>query len=501
MTLSDYLGVLVRRWIVVALGLLLGLGGGVALALLTPSQYTATATLYVSSQSGENLQQAYQGAQLSEQRVKSYTELVTGWRVLQEAGSRLTPPLAADDLADRVTAGSELDSVLIDVTVRDTSAARSAEIADAVGAAMTVVVNDLERPRDPRAVPPVELRVVNPAVVPTAPSSAGLATYLLLGGLVGLLAGYGLALVLHVLDRSVRSSARLAEVAGTADLGEIPHSPDLPRMPLEVHSYPNTALSEAVRQIRTNLRFVDVDNPHKVVVVTSAIAGEGKTTTAANLAVALSATGERVLVVEADLRRPTLSALFGLDNSVGLTNVLAGQLPLERAVQSWNGGAVDILPSGRNAPNPSELLSSAAMRALLDRCRSGYDVVLVDSPPLLPVSDTTGVAPAADATLLVARHRRSTDTQVREAVKRLALVSVTPVGAVLTMTPRTNGSYGSYTATDVQRGDTTVPEAGGGPDPARATGHGSPVQTTRPVNGRPPRDPAGRPMPKPPRRR
>lgn len=443
MTVRDYLRVLREQWLVVALAVVMGLGGAAAAFSPKPAEYTASVTLYVSSQGGDSTSAAYQGAQLSQQRVTSYVELATSRRVTEGVVRRLGLEETPDQLGRRISASSALDSVLIDVKVVDTSPQQAARVTDTVAAVFTQLTDELERPVQFGVPPAVVVRVVQPAAVPENPSSTGLPVLLALGLLAGLAVGVGGALLRHALDVSVTSPEQLRAAAGAPILGTVAHDPRVPKRPLTVHEEPQSPRSEAFRQLRTNLQFVDLDHPRKVVVVTSSLPSEGRTTTLANLAIALASAGSKVLVVEADLRRP-LADLFGLERAVGLTSVLSGQVGLDQAVQPWSD-RFDVLASGPLPPNPSELLASRQMRMLLDELRGRYDVVLVDTPPLLPVTDAAAVAPATDGVLLVCRFNKTTRDQLRGAVAALEAVSASVLGAVFSMVPATGRrAYAQY---------------------------------------------------------
>ena len=190
----------------------------------------------------------------------------------------------------------------------------------------------------------------------------------MLGLLAGLAVGVGGALARNALDVSVKSPEQLKEAAGAPNLGTIAYDAQVPKRPLIVREDPQSPRSEAFRQLRTNLQFVDVDNPRKVIVVTSSMPGEGKTTTIVNLAIALASAGARVLLIEADLRRPKVADLLGMERTVGLTNVLSGRIAAEQVIQPWGDGALDVMASGPLPPNPSELLASRHMTMLIASC-------------------------------------------------------------------------------------------------------------------------------------
>jgi succinoglycan biosynthesis transport protein ExoP len=446
MTLHDYLRLVRERWIVIVSTVLIAMVAAGVSWFLRPQEYTALLTMYVSAQTADTTSTAYQGAQLSEQRVKSYVELVGSPRVSQEVVRALQLTEPPEDLAERIDATSSTDSVIINITVTDRSPQRAADVANAVGRSFTVLVNELERPVVPGALPPVAVRAVQPAAVPIEPSSTSLPVMLALGLIAGLAVGGGGALARNALDTSIKSPEQLRELTKAPNLGIIAYDPQVPARPLTVHEDQQAPRAEAFRQLRTNLQFADVDNPRKVIVVTSSLAYEGKTTTLANLAIAIAHTGSRVLVIEADLRRPTLADVLGLDRAIGLTSILAGRLGPAQAVQHWAGGGVDVLASGPLPPNPSELLASHRMAHLLDEFRAEYDIVLIDTPPLLPVTDAAAVAPATDGVVLVCRFKTTGREQLSEAVA--ALPAAAPLlGTVFTMVPTAGPrAYARYNA-------------------------------------------------------
>lgn len=447
-TIQDYLRVLRERWLVVLLAVLLGLGGAAAAFFLRPAEYTAKLTMYVSSQGGDTTSAAFQGAQLSQDRVTSYVALVSSRRVSESVVRQLGLTDSPDDLTKQITASSALDSVLIDVAVVDRSPQRAADIANVTGLVFTGLVDELERPVRAGGTQAVAVRVVQPAVTPENPSSTALPITLALGLLAGLAVGVGGALARNALDVSVKSPDQLREIAEAPNLGNIAYDSQVSKRPLTVHEGPQSSRSEAFRQLRTNLRFLDVDSPRKVMVITSSLPGEGKTTTTVNLAIATASAESRVLVIDADLRRPKVGELLGMERNAGLTSVLSGRIHLEQGIQHWGGGLFDVLTSGPLPPNPSELLASRHMAALLRDLRQEYDVILIDSPPLLPVTDAAAVAPATDGAILICRYQQTTRTQLATAVSSLNSVSAPLLGTVFTMVPasgpRAYAQYNSY---------------------------------------------------------
>jgi capsular exopolysaccharide synthesis family protein len=284
------------------------------------------------------------------------------------------------------------------------------------------------------------VQIVTPASVPGNPVRPTPVRNGLLALGMGLLFGVSVALLLEYLDDSISDKEDLERsTPGVPVLGVIPlvgswKDRDQPRV--TAISEPSSPSAEAYRTLRTSIRFLGVDHPLRTLQITSPSPGEGKTTTTANLAVALARAGERVVMVSCDLRRPRLHSFFGLSNQVGFTSVLLGEAPLSGALQPvTDDGRLWLLSAGPLPPNPSELLSSARAGEVLTGLEAYADTVLIDCPPVLPVTDAAVLSAKADATLLVVSARLSTRKQVARAVELLERVSAPLVGTVLNNAP------------------------------------------------------------------
>ncbi len=365
MTLGGYLQVLRERWKLVLIALVLGIGGAAAFTATATPLYSSQVTLFVSAQlDPTDPTGAYQGSLLSEQKVKSYVELLSSQRLSQDviAATRRahhTRKVVARNNGDISARHGALD--------RDgdrPSPARAQLLANSLGVQFGLLVADLERPANGKA-PSVTARVVQRAQLSTSPVSPKPVRNIGLGAALGLLVGLGAAFARNALDTSVKSAEQLERVTGVPNLGTIAFDPKVRKRPLIVQEHPQAPRSEAFRQIRTSLQFIDVDRPNKMIVVTSSLPEEGKTTTLCNLAIAMAQAGNKVALVEADLRRPRAANYLGLEGAVGLTSVLAGQASLDDALQTWGDDLFSVLASGPVPPNPSELLASDRMRKLL----------------------------------------------------------------------------------------------------------------------------------------
>lgn len=442
MTLRGYVDAVRAYWRMITVVILLGLVASLAYLSMRPANYSAQAVVYVAAQSIDSPTAAYQGSLLSEQRVHSYTDLITSERVLNEVAQNLRLPLTGAELASSIEATNPANTVLINVTAESNSPEESAAVANEIVRVFSRVVEELERPASPSNFQPVVIKPVQNAVPPTEPSQVGAASVLGIGLFAGLCAALLAAIARSVLDTSVRTAAALEETASASCLGT------LPLVPAQDGTRRSLLVSEPYRRLRTNLQYISVDSPPRSIAITSALSGEGKTTSAINLASALSLAGYRSLLVDADLRRPQVATSTGVSSDVGLTSILAGRVELAGAIQKAAEPAeLSIVSSGPLPPNPSELLSSLRMRDFLAEAASKFDYVVIDTPPILAVTDAAAVAPNVDGMLVLCRYGRTNSSQISTACESIRAVSGRLLGVVLSMTPaRSELSYDSYPA-------------------------------------------------------
>lgn len=468
MDLRDYLNALRKGWWIVIACIAVTLAVAAVITVRTPKQYASTVTFFVTTSTSGTVTDAYQGGLFSQQRVKSYADLLTSERLAKQVIASQSLDLTPDQVSARITAAVQPDTVLLEATITDTSRVRAQQIAQGVTTDFATLVQTLETPPDAKTAT-VKVEVVAGPNLQSAPVSPKPLRDLGLAGVLGLLAGVGLALLRERLDTSVKTLEQLQELTGSPSLSAIAFDQAARKSPLLLDRTSHSPRSEALRQLRTNLQFVDIDHPPRVVVVTSALPDEGKSSTATNLAITLAESETTVLLLEGDLRRPRAAEYLGLEGAIGLTNVLVGQVELDDALQSWGDGGLSVLPSGSIPPNPSELLASGGMERLLVQLRDRFDVVVIDSPPLLPVTDAAVLAVRSDGALLVVRHGSTTTDQVGAAVAALRAVDARLIGTVFTMVPpRSAQAYGygygsSYSYPSIDLPDGPPPAVPGSP--------------------------------------
>jgi len=441
LTLHELAQALRSRWLILTATIVVAVAVAGIITMVTTPLYEAKTRLFVSTSSSASVSDVYQGNLFSQERVISYSELLMGDELAQRTVDKLGLDMRAEDLQERIKATAKPDTVLIDVTVRDDSPVRARDIADALSDEFVAMVQQLETPQD-GSPPSARVIVQQRAKVPQQPVLPKKARNLAIGLGIGVVLGIGLALLRDRLDDSVKSRQTLENITGVGLVGSIPLDKARRTEPAITFEEDNSPIAEAFRKLRTNLQFLAVDDPPRVIVVTSSMPSEGKSTTALNLALALAESGHDVALVDGDLRRPRLDKYLGVVGKVGFSTVLAGRATLEQATQTTRFPNLSVLTSGAVPPNPSELLGSVAAQKLIAELRSRFDYVIIDSCPLVAVTDAAILSADADGVLLVARFGETTREQLVHAVRHLKDVGAPLLGAIFSMTPtRGEGSY------------------------------------------------------------
>jgi capsular exopolysaccharide synthesis family protein len=441
MELHDYLRIARKRAWLIVLAMLVCASTALVTSMATTPVYQGTAKLLVVAKTDPNgsTASAYSGALLSQQLVKSFAQILES-RSTAEAALRLDPqPFTAPQLQAKIHAEPVTDTLLINLSVDDTNPSRAKRLTNSVAHAF---IHDVPNLQSGSA---LRVSLVEPALTPSAPVRPKVKLNAALGLVLGLLLGVGLAFLREFLDRSIKAPEELEVAADAPVVGTIPPF-KAARQPIPVAEQPRTAAAEAFRKLRTNFAFLGIDRQSVCCVVTSPSAADGKSTVAANLAIALAQAGQRVALVDADLRKPTLHKLFDLHQRVGTTTVLLDQAGVLDAIQHLGPDLPAVLASGQLPPNPSELLGSRRMEDLLTELRATYEVIVVDCAPLLPVTDPMVVSRFADGILLIARAGITTRDQAQAAKAACAKAGAKVFGAVLNVTRVTEGDQPAYYA-------------------------------------------------------
>ena len=423
------------RWTILA-GMLVGLVLAAGLSATTVQSYASSTVLFASVTRTPDAPSAYQGSLFTQERMDSYARLLTTAELAQQVVDDLGVPLTANQVVSTVSVVPLAKTDMLEVTVTDTSPERAQAIAESLGRQFALKVAALET-TDTAQGPLVEIRTVEPATFEPAPVGPGLSRYLALGAVLGLLGGLAFALARRRLDNTVRTLGDAQAAADTTLVTRLFEQKDLSKPPLVGRLAGLSSATKAFRAVRLTVENASGPNRPRVVVVTSAAPGEGKSTVAVGLAVSLARSGSRVLLVDANLWRPRLTEYLGLAASAsGLTDVLAGGAEVNDVTLSTDDSRLRVLPAGPLPEDPGELLGSPVMRALLDGLREAYDVVVVDTPPLLPLVDGAAVSALVDGVLLVTRHGKTSRDELAEAATALSAVEARILAVVINRVPR-----------------------------------------------------------------
>jgi capsular exopolysaccharide synthesis family protein len=453
--LIDYVAMLRRRLLILVLCLGAGIVGGLYLGHHGHKQYAATAQCFVNIPKAGSVADQLAGSQLSSNLVETYASLATSRAVAQRVVTSLGLDRTADSLAGDLSADAQQSTYLINITATESTPTSAQSIANSAARSLAAIVTQLHVGN----ATDVSVQVVNGAPLPQTPIRPRPKLDLALGLILGLLAGLALAALLEALDRTVKFPRQAAALLETPLLAMIPKRRGKNSGGLTVDT--NGPEGEPYRSLRTAVQFLAPDKPLRTIVVTSPMPDEGKTTTAVNLASALALSGERVILVDADLRRAGLAEVTGLERSVGLTSLVLGKASVDEALQSWRND-LKVLTSGTLPPNPSEILGSQFVNRLLLDLTNRADVVVIDAPPVLPVTDAVVLGAQVDGVIMVVRYGATLRHSAAEARRRIESVGANLVGYVFNALPSSESKsyYASYASAEKSLPlPTTVPSA------------------------------------------
>jgi capsular exopolysaccharide synthesis family protein len=445
-----------RRWYGL-LGFVLCVALALAYTATRTPRYQATATLFVGDRQ-LNLQDINRGiavTNLSERLLKSYAEIVTSRTIAERAVVDNALPLSAQSVQRELTVQPLVDTQILKVTFLSKDPALAERVANAVASAFVAEIQDIAVP--PTVTPPVgatplptpatqapppaavTVSIIDPAVRPKDPVSPNHQRDLALGILLGMMVGIAMEFTVDYLDVSIKTRED-TERLGLPVVGLIPKL-DTGGADVYVERDPRDIGRESFRKLRTSIGFLSVEKPLRTILVTSPIAGEGKTTVAVNLAVAYAQAGSKTVIVEADLRRPSLHRLFGTSGTDGLTTAIIGEAQLARSVRAADIPNLHCLVAGAIPPNPVELLQSEHMDNVLEMLRHQFEVIVVDAPPILPVADSLALAPKCDGVLVVARSGSTPRERLTEAVNQIEKSGARFLGVAVNCVRRTDSPY------------------------------------------------------------
>lgn len=432
MELQGYIVILRARWQLVVTVTLIALLAAWTYSLSTTPTYVARSSVFLTASIGRTSGELARSFTYAQGLVRSYAQIATQPVILNPVISRLQLDTTPGRLARSITAQAPLDTVIIDIEVSDASARRAAQIANAVAAQLSATAQDLV-PGSSETALPVSVTTVAPAEVPKFASSPRTTLNLSVALLIGLLLGAALAISRDALDVRVRGPRDATTLTKVPVIGSIMVQSKGSRRLIPALRRRSTGSAKQLDVLlRTNFEFMRSRRSLKSVVFTSALLDSATTATVSNLGSAIGETGVAVLIVDADMRRPTLAALHGLHNTVGLTSVLTDGAPVRSVILQSQTSPVWVLPAGPELRDPSLMLDEDAMKSLLGQLVRLFDVVLVKSPPVLRVADGLLLARLSDGVVVVADEDAMNRDVLTEEMRSLDIGGSTVLGMVLT---------------------------------------------------------------------
>ena len=446
--LGSYFTIIRKNWMLILLTVLLVSSSSVMWSMSRTPQYEAKTQLFVSVRTGEaSAGDLSQGSTFARQAVSSYVSVVSSAIVVDRVASELKLSTSTEDLAQKITAESPANTVLINIGVTDYDPRVALEVANKTAEVFAEVVeNELEAPAEGSQAR-VRIDTIEPATLPDKPVGPGVELILVFGLLMGFGLGVAFAVLRTGLDTRIRSKANIETLTDLPIVGMIGKDPKSEKRPLIALKDPRNPLVESFRTLRTNLSYLNVEDGSNTLLITSAGPNEGKTTTAVNLAIVMADSGARVALVDADLRKPSVAKMLGIEGGAGLSDLLVGKAKFDEVLQQFGRKQLTVLPAGRIPPNPSELLGYKAMGKVLDMLSEHFDYVIVDAPPALAVTDAAILSKKVGGTLLIAAAGKVRKQELSNVLESLETVDGKVLGIVVTMVP-TKGpdsySYSSY---------------------------------------------------------
>lgn len=473
MELQQYLTILRDRLISALVTAVLVFGAVAGFTFLQTPEYQATNRVFVQTQSGSSVADLNSGASFASQQITSYADVATTPLVLNPVIDQLDLDVSAQQLAEQISTTVPPDTLILEITATSEDPAQAAAIANATSESLRTQVAELETAGDEAS---VQLTAISPATEPDSPASPSIPRNLAIGLVLAVLAGVVVAILRDLLDNSVRRPDDVEIGLQRPVLAVIPASRDAKHLPLISAQQPQSLQAEAYRGLRTNLQFMSLTDGHQSVLFTSTLPGEGKSSSAINLAHVVAQAGNRVLLIDADLRRPSIASYLGLEGGAGLTSVLIGEASLADVAQPLETEGLEVLASGPIPPNPSELLGSKQMQELLEKASVAYDFVVIDTAPLGAVTDAVVLSHHVGGTVVIAQSERVRRPQLEQSLEKLDAVEARILGVVLN---RVHGgssntyAYYTYESEAASSSPHAVAKAPSEVQPGRAASDGS----------------------------
>lgn len=418
------------------------LAGNAYFFFLQQPEYQSYSTIILSSdESAHSITQ--NDVALNKNLAASYAEVIKSRRILDQVASTTNYGYDYEDLLEHISITSIDDASIIKITVTDSAPEKSQILADSIAEYFVKEIPALYKVKN--------VHILDYAIVDPIPSNKNLVKSELIYAVIGLVLAGGIVFLIFYFDRTIRTPEQVEQITGLPVISKIRKtvsSKNL-RSELILRTNPKSNISEDIRTTRTSLQFILNGEKSKIALITSSVPKEGKSFVSANLAIAFAETGKKTLLIDSDLRLGRAHKIFGISNQLGLSNLLAAHSATDISAyrKSTKIKNLDIITRGTVPPNPSELLNSEDMSALLDYVRTQYDIIILDGAPINGLADSLSIAPKADRVFLVCASGDTDSDELASSTKSLQTIGASLSGIILNkITPksRKNHSYGEY---------------------------------------------------------
>lgn len=426
------------KWIVLITMLAVIISAGVSFYFLTPI-YEASTTIMVNKTYSDNeiiTQLQLNDLNLNMRLAETYSEIIKSRRVVTEVIEQMDLDFTYEELTRITDVSLVKNTEFINIKVTNSDPVLARDIANTLAEVFQIEVVEIMKVDN--------VQVLDASILPTQPIKPNKTLNVAIAGVLGLMLSLGLVFLLEFLDRTLKSPDDVKLHLNLNVIGAIPFSGKDHDRQVITYDDPKSPISEAYRTLRTNIQFASLDAPIKTMVITSAIAGEGKSTTIFNLATTLAQMGEKVLLIDADFRKPMLHKVAEMANNYGLTNILIRDSDYKESIKKSHIENLDLIFSGVIPPNPSELLNSKKMKKFIDTVKEDYDYVLFDTPPVGLVTDAAILSTNVDGAILVTAVGQVDFDVAKRAVQLLRNVQANLIGSVLNKIPIGDKTYSYY---------------------------------------------------------
>lgn len=430
--LREYIYMIRRKlWLVALITFLsVAISGLVSIYILEPEYETFTTLMLSKPNTGTGVNEAiqYNDLLLNQKLVATYEQIAKSRLISNEVIKNLGLDLTPEQLGMKVNVSLIKDTEIIKIVANDKNPVLATNIANETAEVFKNNIANIMKIEN--------VQVIDKAEVPKSPAKPKPMLNMSIAGVLGIMISLLLVFILEYMDNTIKTPSDIEKYLDIPVIGMMPKS-----LEPSIHNNPKTPTAEAYRILRTNIQFTNIDNDIKSIVVTSSGPSEGKSTVVSNLAIAMAQVDKKVLLVDADLRKPRIHKIFDLLNFSGLTTVLSENLDYKAIKMSTEIGGLDILTSGPIPPNPAELLGSLRMKEFLEKAKEDYDVVLLDTPPVGIVTDAAVLATKCHGVILVCAVNQTIIRVFIKGKELLQKVNANTLGIVMNKIPLKKSGY------------------------------------------------------------